>query len=145
VKHVFRFSLRRSLANAVKKARYWTMYSLANRDIFADSGAASVELKTNVLVGLLQAFLVAASVASGEAWPLLPVLPLLAFDLAANRRLIGAWSRAAGWPFSVLATVYYLTLYAAAVGAGAAIGVVQYLWSIRLLRRYRSCTARFGT
>ncbi len=145
VTHVFRFSLRRSLGNAIKKARTWTMYSLVNRDLFADSGAASLELKTNVLCALLAACLAGASAASGAAWPLAALLPLLALDLAVNRRLAAAWLRARGGAFAVRAVLYYLTLYAAAVGIGAVLGAMHYLWSIRLLGRYRPCTPLSGT
>ncbi|HET6922047.1 MAG TPA: glycosyltransferase [Anaeromyxobacteraceae bacterium] len=142
VQHVFRFSLRRSLANAVKKARYWTTYSLANRDLLADSGAASLELKANVLCVLLAAGLAVASLASGAAWPLAAVPPLLALDLLVNRRLVAAWLGAFGGRFAALAVLYYLTLYAAAVAVGAALGAAHYLWSIRLLGRYRPCAPR---
>jgi glycosyltransferase involved in cell wall biosynthesis len=142
VTHVFRFSLRRSLANAVKKARYWTMYSLANRDLFADSGAASLELKANVLCALLAAGLAGASLASGAAWPLAAIAPLLALDLFVNRRLAAAWFRARGARFAALAVLYYLTAYAAAVGAGAALGAARYLVTIRWLGRYGTCTPR---
>lgn len=145
VQHVFRFSLRRSLGNAIKKARTWTLYSLDNGDLLADSGAASRELKTNVLAALVQACLLAASVASGSAWPLALAVPLLALNLRVNGRLIAAWSRTRGRSFSALATAYYMTVFAAAVGIGSAAGAAQYLWSVRLLRRVRVCTPRSGT
>lgn len=145
VQHVFRFSLRRSLGNAVRKARYWTRYSLANRDLLADSGAASLELKINVLGALLAACLAGASLAWRTAWPLAAVPPILALDLAVNRRLAAAWLRARGARFLALAILYYLTLYAAAVAIGAALGVTNHLWSTRPLGRYRPCTPRFGT
>lgn len=142
VTHVFRFSLRRSLANAVRKARTWTAYSLENRDLLGDSGAASLELKANVACVLLAAGLLAGAVASGTAWPLLGAPPLLALDLYWNRRLVAAWRAAGGARFAALAVLYYLTLYAAAVAVGGALGAARYLWSIRLLRRYRPCTPR---
>ncbi|HEU4383641.1 MAG TPA: glycosyltransferase [Anaeromyxobacteraceae bacterium] len=142
VTHVFRFSLRRSLANAVKKARYWTMYSLANRDLLSDSGAASLELKANVLCALLAAGLVGAALAGGAAWPLAAIPPLLALDLLVNRRLAAAWLAAGGPGFAALAVLYYLTLYAAAVAVGGALGALHYVWSIRLRGRYRPCTPR---
>ncbi len=145
VKHIFRFSLRRSLANATRKARVWTMYSMANRDVFTDSGTASLELKANVLAGVLQALLVASSLALGSAWPLGGIAALLALNLGVNRGLIAVGFGSRGTRFAALATAYYVTLYAAAVGIGAAAGAAQFLWSIRLLRRYRSCTPRFGT
>lgn len=145
VQHVFRFSLARSLGNAVRKARHWTRYSLASGDVLADSGTASRALKGNVLASALLACLVASSVALWSAWPLAAALPLLALDLALNRGLVAAWAGARGPRFAALATLYYLTLYAAAVGIGAAAGAAQFLWSARALRRQLSCTARFGT
>lgn len=145
VRHMFRFSLGRSLANGVRKARYWTMYSMANRDLLADSGTASLELKANVALGLAQALLVAAAAAGLAGWPLAGALTLLALDLHLSRRLVAAWFRAGGLRFSLLATLYYTTLYAAAVGIGAAAGAAQYAWNVRLLGRYRSCTPRSGT
>ena len=137
VQHIFRFSLRRSLGNAIKKARYWTRYSMANRDVFADSGAASLELKANVLSSLAEAFLLASSVVLGAAWLLVPAAALLALNLGLSRKLVAAWFRTGGLPFAVLATLYYTTIYAAAVAVGAVTGAVQYLWSARLLRGYQ--------
>jgi glycosyltransferase involved in cell wall biosynthesis len=145
VRHMFRFSLRRSLANAVRKARYWTMYSLANGDVLADSGTASRELKANVAAGAAQALLALWAAAAASAWPLALALPLLAVNLHVNRRLVVAWNRAKGPRFAALALLYYTTLYAAAVGIGSAAGLAQYPWSVRLLGRVRSCTPRSGT
>ncbi len=145
VQHMFRFSLRRSLRNAITKSRYWTMYSLANRDLLTDSGAASLELKTNVVSGLAEALLLTAAAVLGTAWPLAAVAPLLALNLHVNRRLTVAWFRTKGLPFSMMALVYYTTLYAAAVMIGGLVGAAQYLWSVQLLGRYRSCTPRSGT
>jgi glycosyltransferase involved in cell wall biosynthesis len=145
VQHVFRFSLRRSLANAARKARYWTTYSMSRGDLFEDSGAASVELKANVLLGLVQAVLLAGAAALRATWPLAAALPLVALNLGMSRRLVAAWARAGGLAFSARATLYYFTLYAGAVAIGAAAGAAQYLWSVRLLRKHPECTARFDT
>lgn len=145
VQHVFRFSLGRSLANAVKKARYWTAYSLANRDLLADSGTASWELKGNVAAAVAQAALLATAAFLGAAWPLAAIAPLLALDLHLNRRLIAAWHGIRGRRFAGLASLYYVTLYAAAVAAGAALGAARWLWSFRSLGRYASCTPPSGT
>jgi glycosyltransferase involved in cell wall biosynthesis len=142
VRHVFRFSLRRSLANAARKARYWTMYSLSNRDLLSDSGAASVELKVDVAATLAQALLVAAAVAGGTGWPLAAAAPLLALDLVVSRRLVAAWARAGGRRFAALATLYYATLYAGAVAIGAAAGAARWVWEVGLLRRYRPWNER---
>jgi hypothetical protein len=127
----------------MRKARRWTRYSLANRDILADSGAASRELKANVLLSLAAACLAGLAAAVGSAWPLVATAPLLALDVAVNRGLVAAWLGCRGPVFCLLATLYYLTIYAAAVGIGAAAGTTQYLWSIPL-RRTQPCTERFG-
>ncbi|HET8538520.1 MAG TPA: glycosyltransferase [Anaeromyxobacter sp.] len=145
VQHVFRFSLRRSLANAARKARYWTAYSLANGDLLADSGTASVELKANVALAAAQALLVALAAAAGSAWPAVAAATLLAADLHLNRALVAAWWRAGGPRFALLATLYYATLYAAAVGLGAAAGAAQWAWRLRFRGRVRSCTPRSDT
>jgi glycosyltransferase involved in cell wall biosynthesis len=145
VQHVFRFSLARSVGNAIRKARHWTRYSLVNRDVLADSGAASRELKANVLLSLAAASLPGVALALGSAWPLLAIAPLLALDLYLNRGLVAAWLGARGPGFCVLAALYYLSVYAAAVGIGASAGATLHLWSARSLRRTRPCTARFGT
>ena len=142
VKHMFRFSLRRSLANAIRKARSWTRYSIGNRDLLADSGAASLELKTNVLSSAAVAVLVAASAVQGVRWPLAVAAAVVALDLGVNRRLIAAWRRTGGALFSVLATAYYLTVYAAAVAAGGLAGGLEHLWSAG---DRRACTQRLGT
>jgi GT2 family glycosyltransferase len=131
VQHVFRFSLRRSLLNAARKARTWTRYSLLNRDLLADSGAASRELKANVLLGALQGLLLAGSAASGSAWPLAAALPLLAVNLLANRGLLAAWFGNGGLVFAALAALYYTTLYAAAVAVGGAAGAASFAWNAR--------------
>lgn len=145
VQHIFNFSLRRSLANAVKKSKYWTMYSAGNRDLLQDSGAASVELKANVFLFLLQALVVLLAIGLEAGWPLAFGMPLVPLNLYFQRRLIRDWFRTGGVGFGVLATLYYTTLYALAVGVGALKGVLNYLWSVKLLGRYRSCTQGLPT
>jgi glycosyltransferase involved in cell wall biosynthesis len=144
VRHVFRFSLRRSLANAYRKARTWTRYSLGNRDLLADSGTASRELKVHVVLAGAAVLLLAAAGALGGG-AAAAAAALLALDLRLHRGLLGAWQRAGGAGFASLAALYYLTLFAAAVGTGAAAGALRHAWDVRPLGRYRSCTPRSGT
>jgi len=141
VKHIFRFSLRRSLANAAHKARRWTRYSLAHRDLLTDSGAASHGLKLNVLLALLQVLLAALAVARGSAWPLAAAPLLLALDLGANGRLLAAWRAAKGLGFCARAALYFTTLYALAVGIGAAAGAAAHLWNSLSNRAVREARA----
>jgi glycosyltransferase involved in cell wall biosynthesis len=145
VRHVFRFSLRRSLANALRKARVWTAYSLANRDLLADSGTASRGLKANVVLAGLAAVLAAVAAGTGRPEPLAPAAALVAADVLANRGLVRAWRAARGRRFAVAATAYYLTLYAAAVAAGAALGAVSWLRTSRPPPKDVPCTPRSGT
>ena len=61
VQHIFNFTFLKSMKNAFKKSKYWTAYSLGNKDMLSVSGTASVELKTNVSVLFLNALLVPVS------------------------------------------------------------------------------------
>ncbi|MEW6220065.1 MAG: glycosyltransferase [Thermodesulfobacteriota bacterium] len=125
VRHVFDYTLARSLANAVRKSRYWTAYSLVNRDLFADSGTASLELKANVVAVLTALAALAAAGLSGSAAWLGAGAVALGLDLAVSRRLLAAFFRARGPGFGLSASLYYLTLYPLAVAAGACLGLAQ--------------------
>lgn len=126
VRHIFGFSLGRSLRNAAFKAQHWTRYSLRNRDILADSGTASTELKANVLFCLAGlALLLAGALAS--YWPMLLVAALpFAVSLLVSRGLVAAFFRAGGSAFGFAAVVYYLSLYPLAVAAGAFAGIIRH-------------------
>jgi glycosyltransferase involved in cell wall biosynthesis len=126
VRHIFDFSLSRSLLNAVRKTRYWTRYSLGNRDLFADSGTASRGLKTNVA-----AWLASLAAASGAAFspPLLALVPIImGSSMFANASLLRAWWRTGGPGFGVRAAAYYAVVYPAAVAAGAVLGLAEHLF-----------------
>lgn len=131
VRHVFDFSLGRSLRNAFRKARYWTCYSLGNRDLLADSGTASHQLKLDFAAWCLSAALIAA--ASGAVAPgwMAAVLAVQAANAYASRGLLRDFHRAHGLAFASAATLYYLLVYPLAVGAGALAG----LWSYRAHER----------
>lgn len=127
VTHIFNYSLFISLKNALKKSMYWTMYSLRNKDIFSDSGTASVELKINVFSCLLNLLLLAAWMFFQK--PLFLYLFALLFGINAfvNRGLIMAFHRTKGMVFAFFAYMYYTLLYPFAVGAGAFMGITRYL------------------
>lgn len=122
VRHVFNYTLARSLANAFRKSRHWTTYSLRNGDILADSGTASAELKWNGACWLGSLACALAALAAGTPAVLPAVLALPATSVLVNRRLITAWTRAAGPAFAFLATCYYVLVYPAAVWAGVLAG-----------------------
>ncbi len=126
VRHIFNFTLTRSLRNAFRKSLFWTAYSLGNRDILADSGTASRELKVNVASFSLSVFLLLIFSLSGTVF-LLFLLPLVtALNLLSSRALIGAFHHTKGLSFAVAATLYYALLYPVAVGAGALAGALRF-------------------
>lgn len=137
VRHIFNFSLLRSLCNAFVKSMYWTIYSIWNGDLLVDSGAASVELKINVGAYLLTLLLLLASLATADALFLAPVPLVLAAGLYTSRGLMTAFFSAGGLGFAVAAALYYALLYPLAVGAGAFAGMVGWAASGRGRRRGR--------
>lgn len=128
VRHIFHFTLTKSLRNAFRKSMFWTIYSLKNRDLLSDSGTASAELKINgaaLFTGALAILLFSLS----EEGLLLSLLPLILIsNLLANRGLIKSFYGAKGLSFAVAAAIYYVTLYPLAAGTGAAIGALRYLF-----------------
>lgn len=132
VSHIFNFTLLKSLRNAFRKSAFWTEYSMKNRDLFADSGTASKELKLNVASFLACLLLLLFFWFSKEATFLYLLLLVVVFDLFSNRGLIRAFLRSKGFPFAVAATLYYTALYPVAVGAGASLGAWR---SLRLWRK----------
>lgn len=133
VRHIFRFSLLRSLRNAVRKARYWTRYSLGNGDLLADSGTASRGLKFSVLAWAASAAAAAGSL-TAAAPVALAVIPLfVSMNVAINRELLRAFWKACGAWFGIRAAAYYLLVYPAAVGTGAALGLGEH-WSGKIGR-----------
>jgi len=134
VQHIFNFSLYRSLHNAIRKSMYWTIYSIKNGDVLADSGTASIGLKTNVAACFSAALLLLAFVLT-ENRAFIFIIPLvLAINLFVNRGLLVAFYRAKGFLFVLTATSYYLLLYPLAVGAGVLAGLAGYFFTVRVPR-----------
>jgi glycosyltransferase involved in cell wall biosynthesis len=127
VRHVFDFSLARSLRNAYHKARYWTYYSLGNHDVLADSGTASHELKLNVAAWYLSAVLLTAALGSGATCWAAAALLVQAGNVYANRHLLQAFYRAHAAAFAAVAALYYFLVYPLAVSAGALAGLCLHL------------------
>lgn len=126
VRHIFNFSLLGSMRNAVRKTMYWTIYSLKNRDSFYDSGTASTELKVNVASFILCAAFAGLFLFSGKLSLLFMLPPAVLLNIIINRKYL-MFIRGTGGPlFATSASLYYVTLYAAAVGTGAFFGTVLY-------------------
>ncbi len=126
VQHIFNFNLLKSLKNGFKKSKYWTRYSIANKDLLSDSGTASQGLKFNVVSCFLSLFLLLGAITIGFASLAVPVLLLLAANLLLNRSLIQAFYRTKGLGFTVLAVLYYTMLYPLAVGLGGLNGLINH-------------------
>lgn len=131
VQHIFNFTLTKSLKNAFKKSLFWTIYSIKNKDLFKDSGTASVGLKINAAANIsiiLSFFLYALS-----KNPLYPALTpvLFALNLFVNRGLLSAFFGSGGLLFGAGATLYYTMIYPVPVVAGALLGMTKYPGSRR--------------
>lgn len=122
VRHDFRYGLRRSLINGFTKARYWLVYSLRNRDLLADSGTASRELKANLFCFAALFFLLAGWWAFWEMQPWSLLGSVVAANLLSCRRLLRRFFMAGGFWFGFRACVYFLFCYPVAVWAGAGRG-----------------------
>jgi hypothetical protein len=125
VRHIFNFSLFGSLRNAWRKSRYWTVYSLRNGDILADSGTASRELKLNVDLCFLFLGGVVFHFLGGGPFFTFALLAVFTCNLILNRGLLEAFFRTGGVRFGLAASAYYFSLYALAVGAGALTGLLE--------------------
>ena len=127
VRHIFNYSLCRSLANGIRKAKFWTLYSLRHRDLTADSGTASIELKSNVIALFLLLPLLAAARLAAHPWPLLPAALVLGANLFVNRHLLRAFYRTAGPGGMTGLFFYYILVYPFAVAIGAGLGILLFV------------------
>ncbi len=126
VRHIFDFTLVKSLRNAFRKSMFWTIYSTGNKDLTSDSGTASRELKINGSSLLASFLFLPLSILSGKGIFLVGLLLVMLFNLFSSRHLINAFYRAKGLSFTLAATLYYVTLYPLAAGTGAFAGALQY-------------------
>lgn len=128
VQHIFNYSLYGSIKNAARKSKHWTMYSINNRDLFADSGAASIELKVNVSSYFLGLMLLFSWIIFRINLLLYTLLLIAVFNIFVNKRLLHAFYKARGTIFALLAFIYYTLVYPLAVGTGVISGIKKYLF-----------------
>jgi GT2 family glycosyltransferase len=127
VRHIFNFSLVRSLRNAFKKSAYWNMYSLKNRDLLADSGTASLELKTDVASYCLNLVLLLMWGLTHKNEFLIPAVFILIVNMYVNRRLFKSFFETKGGLFAGLAALYYIVLYPVPIVMGTITGMMKHL------------------
>ena len=126
VQHIFNFNLVKSLKNAFRKSFYWTIYSIKNKDLFKDSGTASVELKINAASNLAFFFSLSLYASFKNPLYLLLIPVVLTLNIFINRGLLSAFFRAKGFLFGLGATVYYTMVYPVPVLIGALTGMIKY-------------------
>lgn len=127
VRHIFNFTLGKSLRNAVKKTRYWIEYSLINKDILADSGTASREMKINGILWLAAVVFAALAIVSGQALSFIALCLLWGSAAVVSRRLLGAFYRSGGGWFALGAGFYYIVIYPAAIWTGVVRGMTRFI------------------
>jgi len=136
VQHIFRFNFRKSVLNAIKKSKYWTMYSLHNKDVMKDSGAASYELKVNVATQVLNVGLTVLAIVLRSWWPLVGAAFLYGVNTAVSYNLLRLIKQEKGWWFLLRAMAYYQFVYPFVVAYGSSAGILKYIWEVKLTRRY---------
>ena len=119
VQHIFGFTLKKSFRNGIRKTKYWSIYSIKNKDLFSDSGTASQEFKFNVLSCFANLILLFLSLLLNNWGFIIPALALFGTNLYLNRKLIRAFIKVRGSYFAISAVLYYTFLYPFAVGIGA--------------------------
>ncbi len=128
VRHIFNFTMVRSLRNAFKKTAYWNIYSLKNRDVFVDSGSASVELKTNVGSYCLNLLLLVLWGVMHKNLFLFLVACALVINIFINRRLFKAFFETKGSLFAGQAILYYMALYPLPISMGTVAALIKHLY-----------------
>jgi glycosyltransferase involved in cell wall biosynthesis len=126
VRHIFNYSLSKSIRNAIIKSTFWTLYSLRNKDLTADSGTASIELKINVVtLFLVLALIITACSISNFALIYIAVL-LLCVNMYISRNLLQLFYETEGFLYLIKALIYYLLIYPIAVSIGSVRGMLLY-------------------
>ena len=131
VQHIFNFSFVRSMRNGMRKSKYWSIYSVKNRDLLSDSGTASREFKFNVLSCFMNVLLALLAVLL-QSWVFgLLLLLLFGSNLYLNRGLARIFFRVGGPFFAIPAVLYYTFVYPFAVGIGVCSAVFSQHFGLR--------------
>ncbi len=131
VRHIFKYSLKKSFSNAIRKTKYWILYSLQNRDLFADSGTASAEIKMNGASWLVTGILTVFGLVSGKASIFMPLPIIWTVNAFVNRNLFRAFYKTKGACFFPAAVFYYVLIYPAAVWVGTFKALLQYFIRVK--------------
>ena len=131
VQHIFNFTLIKSFRNGIRKTKYWSLYSIKNKDLLSDSGTASQEFKFNVLSCFTNLIFLLLGLLLHNWIFLVPALLLYIANLYFNRSLVRAFHKVSGPYFAISAVLYYTFLYPFAVGIGAFSGIFSQHFGFR--------------
>ena len=126
VQHIFNFSLKKSILNALNKSSYWTLYSIANKDLLTDSGTASYEIKANVILFYLALIALIFFISTENMALFALFFSLIIANVLINRHLLKALYDAYGFRFCISSALYYLWVYPLPVSMGGLIGILKY-------------------
>lgn len=126
VRHIFNYSLSKSIRNAIIKSTFWTLYSLRNKDLTTDSGTASIELKINVITLYLVLALIITACSIASFAPIYIAVLLLCVNMYISRNLLQLFYETEGFLYLIKALIYYLLIYPLAVSIGAVRGMLLY-------------------
>lgn len=133
VRHIFGYTLAKSMRNAFRKSMYWSAYSIANKDLLKDSGTASSGLKVNTLNWMIDALVLTLYAVTGEMLLLFSLIIIFMINVAWNRGLLSAFYTAGGAGFFAAAMLYYLVIYPLPVAAGGITGLLRYPWLKKIM------------
>jgi len=134
VKHIFGFTLYKSLRNAFRKSYGWVRTSLMMRDLTRDSGVASKELKFTLfglacfLIGILLGFF-------NKFFFLLSLISFIAM-LLINMNFFKFICEKKGCSYGIKAALYFMFLYSFFVGLGGSLSLLKYSFNKRSLKEY---------
>ncbi|MBL7031665.1 MAG: glycosyltransferase family 2 protein [Nitrospira sp.] len=128
VRHIFDFSLPASIRNAFRKSYYWGLYSLRARDMFVDSGCASLELKADVALNFLSMFFLVLWAFTQNTFFLILLPAVFLLNAFINRGLIRAFLRTKGPLFALKAFLYYSMIYPLPIGAASITAALKHLF-----------------
>ena len=136
VQHIFNFTLLRSMKNALRKTKYWTAYTIDNKDLFKDSGTASYELKTNTFIFAISILMLIIFLLSDQSVTISVILVAVLCNTFVNYCFISTMHKSFGLKFTIFATTYYFCVYPMAVVIGSLLGINKYLHMHFLAKDY---------
>ena len=126
-RHVFNWSVARSLAQRLPQILYWTpVLELRQRRLSPTLRHRVARTQCERRRLCTPAALLALALVTGEPLWAAVAPQCSGLSLYANRGLLAAFHHARGLPFALAAGLYYLLVYPLPVGAGATASLLRY-------------------